>query len=35
MSKDLLCKKENIKRNNVIKQCKMFKFDYITKEDKI
>ena len=22
MSKDLICKKENIKRNNIIKQCK-------------
>ena len=30
MSKDLICKKERIKRNNIIKQ---YNFDYITKED--
>ena len=29
-SRDLVCKKEEIKCNNIIKQ---FKFDYITKEN--
>ena len=33
MNKDLVCKKEEIKCNNIIKQYKMFNFDYITKED--
>ena len=28
-SKDLICKKEKIKRNNIIKDYKMFNFDYI------
>ena len=32
-SKDLICNKEKIKRNNIIKQYKMFNLDYITKED--
>ena len=32
-TKDLVCKKEKIKRNNIIKQYKMFNFDYIIKED--
>ena len=32
MDKDLVCKKEEIKCNNIIQQ-KMFNFDYITKED--
>ena len=31
-SKDLVCKKEEIKCNNIIKQYKMFNFDYFTKE---
>ena len=30
---DLVCKKEEIKCNNKIKQYKMFNFDYITNED--
>ena len=32
MSKDLVCKKE-IKCSNIIKQYKMFNFDYTSKED--
>ena len=32
MRKDLICKKEKIKRNNIIKQYKNVNFDYITKE---
>ena len=32
MSKDLVCKAEEIKCNNVIKQYKMFNFSYIAKE---
>ena len=32
-TKDLICKKEKTKRNNIIKQYKNFNFDYITKED--
>ena len=30
--KYLICKKENIKCNNTVKQYKMFNFKYITKE---
>ena len=30
-SKDLICKKEKIKRNNIIKDYKMFNFDYIVR----
>ena len=34
MNKNLVCKKEETKCNNIIKkQTKMFNFDYITKED--
>ena len=33
MSIELVCKKEETKCNNMIKQYKMFNFDYITKED--
>ena len=33
MNKDLVSKKEEIKCNNIIKQYKMFNFDYITKAD--
>ena len=33
MNEDILCKKEEIKCNNLIKQYKNFKFDYITKVD--
>ena len=33
MSKDLIRKNERIKHISIIKQCKLFKFDYITKED--
>ena len=33
MNKNLVCKKVEIKYNKIIKQQKMFNFDYITKED--
>ena len=33
INKNLVCKKEKIKCNNIIKNKKMFNFDYITKED--
>ena len=34
MSQDLVCKKEKVKCNNIIKQYKkMFNCDYITKEN--
>ena len=33
MSKDLIRKTEKIKHISIIKQCKLFNFDYITKED--
>ena len=33
MNKCLVCMKEEIKCNNIIKQSKMFNFDFITKED--
>ena len=33
MNKDLVCEKEEIKCNNIIKQYKNVNFDYITKED--
>ena len=33
MNKNLVCKKVGIKYNKIIKQQKMFNFDYITKED--
>ena len=32
MSTDLVCKKEEIKRNNIIKHTKISNFDYITRE---
>ena len=32
-SKELICKKEKIKRSNRKNNTKMFKFDYITKKD--
>ena len=32
MSKVLVCKKEEIRCNNIIKQKKMINYDYITKE---
>ena len=31
-TKGLICKKEKIKRNNIINNTKIFNFDYITKE---
>ena len=34
MSKDLVCKKEEIKCNSTTKQCRSVNFDYIMKEDK-
>ena len=34
ISKDLICMKEKIKRNDIINNTKMFNFDYINKEDK-
>ena len=33
MSKDLICKKEKIKCNNIKNNTKMFNFDYTTTED--
>ena len=33
MRKDLIFKKEKIKRYNIIKQYKMFNFDYVTKKE--
>ena len=33
MSKDLICKKKEIKHNKIIKQYQIFNFDCITKED--
>ena len=33
INKNLVCKKEKIKCNNIRKNKKMFNFDYITKED--
>ena len=33
MSKDLICKKEKIKCNNIKSNTKMFNFDYTTTED--
>ena len=33
MNEDLVCKKEEIDCSNIIKQYKMFNFDYIAKED--
>ena len=33
MSKDLLCKKEEIKCNNIKNNTKTFSFDYITRKD--
>ena len=33
ISKDLVCKKEEIKCNNIKTSTKMFNFDYITKDD--
>ena len=33
MSKDLICKKEKIKCNNIKNNTEMFKFDYTTTED--
>ena len=33
MNKDLVCKKEKIEYNKIIKNRKMFSFDYITKND--
>ena len=32
-SKDLVCKKEEIKCNNLIKNTKIFNFNYIAKEN--
>ena len=32
-SRGLICKKEKIKRDNIIKQYKKINFDYITKKD--
>ena len=34
MNKDLVCKKEEIKCKNIIKQYKNVNFNYITKEDR-